>query len=135
MMQLECAEMFRTFRRLLDAFEVHVIARGSGPFLDCWKLFCAQPSPTPPHWWRFSAKTQPNQHVLDLLPPNFQGSQLWHHHHDQTDTDDEKKIYPMQTARVRFMNTRDYEIFVVGSLLRSSEAQEKIYINHWNGRY
>ena len=137
MMQSECAEMFRTFRHLLDAFEVHVIARGSGPFLGCWKLFCAQPSPTPPHWWRFSAKTQPNQHVLDFLPPNSQGSQLWHHHHDQTDTDtdDEKKIYPMQTARVRFMNTRDYEIFVVGSLLRSLEAQEKLYENHWNGKY
>ena len=33
------------------------------------------------------------------------------------------------------MNTREYEIFVVGSLLRSAEAQEKLYVSHWNGRY
>ena len=32
MMQLECAEMFRTFKRLLDAFEVDLLARGSGTF-------------------------------------------------------------------------------------------------------
>ena len=132
-MQTECAEMFRTFKRLLDAFEIRLIARSSYTFLDCWKLFCAQPSPTPPPWWRFSTKTEPNQHVLDLLPPNLRNSDLWRHHHDRNDRD--KKIVPMQIPKIRFMSTRDYEIFVVGSLLRNAEAQEQLYINHWNGRY
>ena len=33
------------------------------------------------------------------------------------------------------MSAREYEIFVVGSLLRSAEAQKELYVSHWNGRY
>ena len=95
MMSSECAQNFQTFKRLVDACEVYVFARSSGTFLDCWKYFCAQPAPTPPHWWRFSTKTEPNQPVLDLLPTNLEGSQLWHHHHDKND--EEKQIFPIQT--------------------------------------
>ena len=50
-------------------------------------------------------------------------------------TDEEKKLIPIKVPKTRFMGTRDYEIFVVGSLLRSAEAQEKLYDSHWNGQY
>ena len=33
------------------------------------------------------------------------------------------------------MSTRQYEIFVVGSLLQSVQAQEDLYVSHWNGQY
>ena len=106
--------------------------RGSGVLWDAWKYFSAMPAPTPPPWWRYSTKTQLHEHVIDGMDPVDEDLELWDHHHYTTG--DEEHIASM-LHNPRFLNEREAEVFIVGSLLREVQEQDKLYETFWKHAY
>lgn len=131
-MSATTAAIFEDFRRLLSASSITLYARGSGVLWDAWKYFSAMPAPTPPHWWRYSTKTQPHEHVIDGMAPVDKDPELWDHHHYTTR--DEEHIASM-LHNPRFLNEREAEVFIIGSLLREVQEQDKLYETFWNHAY
>lgn len=119
------------------AHTFEILVRGHGSLTESWSFFCAQPSPPPPTWWRYSTKTEQNQHIIDNLPDLDQGSDLWVYHcsrDSKFEIEEPTRIIPM-TKRDFYLDEREYETFTVGSLLREATAQADLYEGFWNSHY
>lgn len=69
-----------------NAITIELAVRGHGGLQECWSFFSSQPVPTPQTWWRYSSKTESNQHIIDKLPSVAAGSDLPIHHFARTAT-------------------------------------------------
>lgn len=80
-MSTTSAAMFTTFQHINNnATATELAIRGHGRLEECWEFFASLPSPTLLTWWRYSAKTELNQHIIDELPSLAEGSDLSIHH-------------------------------------------------------
>ena len=65
------------------------------------------------------------------MEPIDEGSELHNHHSKAIDP---HIIVPMP-APTRFLGPREYEVFIIGSLFRLTEAKKKVYVDDYNGEY
>ena len=120
-------EMFNRFAYLKsNAVQIRLIARGFGGLQGSWDYLSAMPAPSPPSWWRYSTKVEPNQPIIEDFPPLTFGSAVFMHHCSR-DQDRNPiaadRIDPMSRFDY-YLDERHYEVITVGSHLRQTAAPE-----------
>lgn len=124
---------FTTWQLLKDpciCLKVAVI--GGGRLGEGWSFFASQPSPTLPPWWRYSNPTHQNQRVVIEVPDLSDGSELLQYH--QRTKQERPEVVPM-TYLDTYKAPIEYEVFAVGSLMRSVEYARDTYESAFNRIY
>ena len=112
--------------------ELTLAIPGSGRVQECWSFFASQPSPTLPPWWRYANPTYQHQTVVRDLPSLEEGTELSQYHRRLNNPNFE--IVPMVYFD-RYLTPIEYEVFAIGSLLRSVEGARAAYSEAFNGFY
>ncbi|KAI9764371.1 MAG: hypothetical protein M1840_008509 [Geoglossum simile] len=109
----DAAEHFQELR--WPEHSVQAYLRGQEGITEGWRLFCAQPSPPLPTWWRYAKNPLNGPTVKDL--ESLDDLQTYHGQRRDGVLEPEGLVVSMNPKTV-FGDVREFETFIKGGLLR-----------------
>ena len=126
-------EKFLTWTKLQETgTELTVGVLGGNRTEEGWSFFASQPSPTLPPWWRYANPVHVNQHTVAEFPLMREGTELFQYH--QKLRGDKSQVMPMIAHEI-YQSAIEYEVYAIGSLMRSVQYAEESYEHAFNRYY
>jgi len=117
----DCRNAAERFQELKwPEHSVQAYLRGQEGITEGWRLFCIQPSPPLPTWWRYAKNPQNGPTVKDV--ESLDDLRVYHGQRKDGDLVQEGLIVPMKPSTT-FGDEREFETFIKGGLLREWHYQ------------
>lgn|SRR5579862_3653054 len=117
----DCRSAVECFQNLAWSEQsVQAYLRGQEGITEGWRLFCAQPSPPLPTWWRYAKNPADGPKVKTL--ESLDDLTEYHGTRRRGKIVRGKAIVPMK-PNIRFWEKREYETFIRGGLIREWHYQ------------